>query len=340
MIRAFSTGLMAAVAVVGFGVAPSYAGPGGGGGVIICDVDGDGISDVVFEGTLDGTPNLIAIWITEAIAIESGGGFPNADGYDVKGCGKFDAGDTDDLVVYNESTGDVSFFYMNGLALTGGSSLGNLGANEPWIIADLDNNGSPDIITFNPATSDISAVLVENGVFAGGGLIGTPVGWTPVAAGDFDGDGDKDLLLVNTGTQQFAIWLLENLAIVSGTGDTLPAGFSFLENTASIDGNATDDIGLRNEAGDNFWWLVDFDGPGDTFQISGVVPLGNTGTSVSVALAEFNGDDDPDVLLQDPVNGNVSGFVLNAGAFDGGGFIGGPLKDTNIDFDVVNNGAN
>ncbi len=339
MIRAFSTGLIAAVALVGVGAAPSYAGPAAG-GVVICDVNGDEISDIVFEGTLSGTPNLVAIWTTANIAIQTGGGFANAAGYDVHGCGKFDAGATEDLVMYNASTGDVTFFYMNGLAVIGGSSLGNIGANQPWIVTDLNNNGSADIITFNPATSDITAILVTNGLYAGGGLIGTPVGWTPVTAGDFNGDGQKDLLLVNGTTQQFAIWLLNNLQIASGTGDALPAGFSFLENSAGIDGNLTDDIGLRDNAGNNYWWLVNFDGPGNTFQISGTVVLGNTGTNTTVAVANLNNDTDPDVLLQDPANGNVSGFVLNAGAFASGGFIGGPLKAAGIDFDVVNNGPN
>jgi len=335
-VRAFWTGLLAAVAALGLSPVPSHAGPGGG-GVILCDLDGDDITDIGFEGSLQGVgDNLIAAWITNNVAIESGGGFPNSDGYDVQGCGKFNSDNTDDFVNYNSTTGDVVLFFMNGLALTGGSLVGNAGANQPRMVADFNNDGETDILLFNPATSDISVWLLTDGVFTGGGFVGAPAGWVPTAAGDFDGDGDLDLLLYNTTAQQYAVWVLENLAIQSGTGDSL-AGFTFVENTASVDGNNTDDLALYDAAGNVYWWLIGF--PGGNFAITGTVFAGGAGSNVPVGLGEFNGDDNTDFLFQNSGNGDVSAWTLTAGAFSGGGFIGGPLKNPPaIDFDVVNSG--
>jgi hypothetical protein len=334
--RALWTGLLAAVAALGMSPTPSYAGPVGG-GVIACDLDGDEITDIVFEGDLQGVgSNLIAAWITANVAIESGGGFPNADGYDVRGCGKFNADANDDIVVYNATTNDATIFLMNGLGLTGSIPVGNVGDNVPWIVADFNNDGETDILTFNPANNDIAVLLMQDGVVTGGGFVGAPPGWTPNTAGDFDGDGDLDLLLFNTTLVQYAVWVLENLAIQSGTGgDAGP--YTFLESSASIDGDNTDDIGLRTAAGDNYWWLVSF--PGGNFTITGTVVVGNTATSVSQAIGELNGDDNPDLIFQDPGNGNVSGLTLDGGTFLGGGFFGGPLiNPPAINFSVVNDG--
>jgi hypothetical protein len=334
--RALWTGLLAAVAALGMSPTPSYAGPVGG-GVIACDLDGDDITDVGFEGSLQGVgDNLIAAWITANLGIESGGGFPNADSYDVKGCGKFDDNNTDDFVNYNTSGGDIVLFLMNGLTLTSGLPVGNAGANQPWIVGDFNNDGETDILLFNPATSDISVWLLTNGVFTGGGFVGAPAGWTPKAAGDFDGDGDLDLLLYNTTTQQYAVWYLEDLGIVTGTGGDLP-GFTFLESTANVNGDNIDDIGLRDGDGNFYWWLIGF--PGGVFAITGTIVVGDTGTAVPLATGEFNGDDDTDLLLQDPANGDVFAYTLQSGGFLGGGLIGGPLiNPPALNFIVVNNG--
>jgi hypothetical protein len=204
-------------------------------------------------------------------------------------------------------------------------------------VADFNNDSETDILLFNPATFDISVWLLTDGVFTGGGFVGAPPDWTPVAAGDFDGDGDLDLLLYNTVTSQYAVWVLENLAIQSGTGDAL-TGYTFVETTASVDGNNTDDIAIRETStGNIYWWLVGF--PGGNFAITGVTFAGGAGSNLPVGLGEFNGDDDTDILFQNATNGDVSLWTLTAGAFSGGGFVGGPLiNPPAIDFSVVNNG--
>ncbi len=138
----------------------------------------------------------------------------------------FDADGRSDLVFWNQLTGNVEIWLMNGVARVGTPVPLSGGAVLPtnWDLsatADFNHNGRPDLLWRN-TTSQKLVIWTMNGSAKVGSLVPNPSqavdgNWTVVAALDYSNDGNTDLLWYNTSSGKIVTWYMDaSVARTSG----------------------------------------------------------------------------------------------------------------------------
>jgi len=187
--------------------APQYfSGPGVAG---TGDIDGDGITDVVWAGTL--TPGVAR---TETWLMSRGSTTPKSttivdSSTDVPlGVGNFDG---DSLhraeILRRANDGTVT------VALNGGSPTVLGAAARDWVykgVGDFNGDQTSDVLWQNSVTGDISIWLMSNGAISVGTYSGTVTpdsGWSIQRVGDVDHDGISDIVWKHV-SGLVSIWLM------------------------------------------------------------------------------------------------------------------------------------
>ena len=138
------------------------------------------------------------------------------------GLADLDGDGKDDIVWRNTSTGTVSGWLMNGLAIASSGPIATVG-DAGWTIrgvGDLDGNGMADLVWRNTNTGAVSGWLMNGLAIASSMEIATvgDAGWTIRGVGDLNGDGQDDIVWRNTNTGAVSGWLMNGLAIASSRG--------------------------------------------------------------------------------------------------------------------------
>ncbi|HEY0105449.1 MAG TPA: VCBS repeat-containing protein, partial [Rhizomicrobium sp.] len=162
--------------------------------IVVSDIHGDGV-------TLTGVESLAFTDVT--ISTERKTDF-SADG------------DSDFL--WQNDSGQAAVWTINGLAQTGGGTVGGNPGPSWHVIAagDFNNDGHADILWQND--SGQAAIWLMNGVTQiGGAQVGGNPGsaWHVKGTADFNGDGYADILWQNDNGQA-AIWLMNGLTQIGG----------------------------------------------------------------------------------------------------------------------------
>ena len=176
--------------------------------------------------------------------------------------GDLDGDGQDDIVWRNTSTGTVSGWLMNGLAIASSGPIAAVG-DAGWTIrgvGDLDGNGMADLVWRNTNTGAVSGWLMNGLAIASSMEIATvgDAGWTIRGVGDLNGDGQDDIVWRNTNTGAVSGWLMNGLAIASSgpiaaVGD---AGWT-IRGVGDLDGNGMADLVWRNtNTGAVSGWLM------------------------------------------------------------------------------------
>ncbi len=253
------------------------------------DFNGDGLPDLVFRNVPNGALNKV--WFMDGVTRTAEANItPNAASADwlVRGVHDFDSAaspgagqdNKNDLVFWNQTTGAVEFWLMDGtnrpgapVPLTGGAPLPinwDLSAT-----ADFNQDAKPDIVWRN-FTSQSIVIWTMNGTAKTGNIIPTPnlavnSNWIIVAAADYNNDGNTDFLWYNFTSGKIVTWYM-NASVVRITGQfTTPdaAGNNNWKVVASSDFSRTytpgtppigsPDIVWRNEtSGNQVVWHMDF----------------------------------------------------------------------------------
>jgi hypothetical protein len=185
----------------------------------------------------------------------------NLPGWRLVGTGDFNGDGKNDVVWVNDTTRQVTVWYMGG-------AQGNVLQSWDWLsqagypgwqiaaIADFNGDGKPDIVGVNDATRQ--AIVIYLGGAQGTTVLGSSwlssagvPGWTIVGARDFDGDGKPDLLWQNDTTRQVTVWYMGG-----AQGDFLkgwnwiamngPAGWSVV-GARDLNGDGKADIVWQND---------------------------------------------------------------------------------------------
>ena len=194
--------------------------PGAGWNVVGAgDFNHDGKSDILFQSSSSGQ---VVVWEMNGTNILNGASSvvsvnPGLSWHAVATGVFYGNGESD--IVFQNASGEVAIWEMNGNTVIGGGSIANPGAAWKLIgTGDFNSDGRSDLLFQN--TSGAIAVWDMNGTsIIGGGNVANPgAAWRAIGAGDYSGSGfANDILFQNTGGET-AIWALSGSFIV-GSGD-------------------------------------------------------------------------------------------------------------------------
>ncbi len=193
----------------------------------VTDLNGDGRADIVWSNGSE-----LRAWLKNA----SGTAFTSLSfagqpgGWTLVGAGDVDGDGKSDLFWYEQSSGTIDYWLMDGGAVRGfRRSQLTAGKYAPVAVADISNDNRADIYWAN-GLSDVRMWIKD----AAGTSYSTdvslnlyPGGWTPAGAGDVDLDRKADLWWFQPTTRELHYWLMNEAGIRSyNAAGTLPAGFT------------------------------------------------------------------------------------------------------------------
>lgn len=265
--------------------------------IVVVEVNGDGLDDLVFVNGRNGGDQMRAWFATEPGVYTEGVDLGDARSFGYAGA----AGDVDgdghkDLV--------VGFDVPNATWLALGSAAGlgepetiddpGLGTRD-LVLQDLDADGHPDLFLVNRSGPD-QLFWNDDGQLTSSepGPADERLVSTGVAAGDFDGNGLMDLAIANRDPDRPTVHL-QTAARTFGSG--LTVGTEGLDGrvlaAGDLNGDGLDDLVIGNRAGlDELWWSA-----GDGTFMAGPELTGSEGGTQSVALSDVNGDCVLDIAL-------------------------------------------
>jgi hypothetical protein len=287
-------------------------------GIAEGDLNGDGIPDLIVAGDEQTDPLIFVFLGTSTGRFQSAADFrtgvtaPKAFAF-----GDFNGDGNLDLAVTGSQSSNVSILLANG---KGGFTPGGTFATGPSPIGvvsgDFNGDGKMDLAVVNNGLDNVSILLGKgDGTF--GPAVNFGAGQSPVyvVAGDFNGDGKLDLAVTNAAGN--------NVSILLGKGNGKfgpPTNFAtgvepeFIA-VGDLNGDGKLDLAVAN-AGEGTGTVSVLFGNGDgTFQPA--VSLATDALeSTGIAIADFNGDAIPDIVVANFGSASVSVFLGNgAGSF-------------------------
>ena len=208
------------------------------------------------------------------------------------GSGRFQAGDTADMLLRNASTGGFQVYDISNNNVTNSAFLGTVGID--WQVMGFGNfssRGETDMILRNASTGGVEVYDIANNQLTGANFMGTVgLDWQFSGVGNFSGSGTSDLLLRNANTGGLEVYDIANNAITNAASIGavgLDWQFSGIGNFSGVGGET--DLLLRNvntgglevyDVNNNQLTGAAFIGTvGLEWQYAGVAPVRGAGTS-------------------------------------------------------------
>jgi hypothetical protein len=240
--------------------------------------DGGSGSDVLLRHT---SSQRQMVWMMNGSGLDSSA-WVSPDlgaGWHAVGVDDFDADNRSDLVTWNETTGAVEFWLMNGSTRVGAPVALTGASPRPleWRVtatADVNQDARPDLLWRNVATQKLEVWLM-NGTAMTGVLTPSPdqavhANWQVVALADFGGDVQPDLLWYNASSGNLALWIMDKFFQRASGTLTTPAGAGHANWKVVAAGDfgvgpggqgCTNDVLWRNEtSGRLVVWHMDLNG--------------------------------------------------------------------------------
>ena len=233
------------------------------------DVDGDGMSDLIWQYRATGQ---LAMWTMRGTTVTStqmlNAPVVGDPAWSVAGTGDLNGDGYADLVWQNSNDGTLSAWLLRGNQVLGASVLSYSGVNPRWkirAVGDVNGDGKADIIWQHD--EGWLAVWLMNGYTATStsflSVSRMPdANWVIAGAGDVNSDGRADLVWQNRANGQLGIWLLNGATVINQRGLT-----SFLADlnwkihgVGDISGDGIADLLWQNEATGalGVWYLNGF----------------------------------------------------------------------------------
>jgi len=214
------------------------------------------------------------------------------------------------------SNGDDTFTAATGSPISVGQQPSAI------VTGDFNNDGNQDFVVTN-FTDNTFSLFLGNGDGTFAQATGSPfslpnavAGPIAMTASDFNSDGNTDLAIVNQTTSDVSILLGNGNGTFTQAANSpfavgqLPVAIA----VGDLNDDAHPDLAVVNQS-DNT--VSVFLGAGDgTFTAAQNSPLATGQTPTSVAIADFNGDGNPDIAVTDPLTDSVSVYLgLGQGLF-------------------------
>ncbi len=186
---------------------------------------GDHTPDAVW---VHGPTGAVGLWKLDddcGYEIDMLGNMPTSEGWRVAAIGNIDGDLDDDIVWFNEISGLVLAWIMDGDDLAGSSVIGQVPPSTTWMLEaalDADDDGTADLFWWDQATGRTGWWWITQGTLQSTLIIPYVVpddsGWRVRGRGDFNGDFIPDLLWRNESTGANGVWLLNGVGTRSGIG--------------------------------------------------------------------------------------------------------------------------
>jgi hypothetical protein len=165
--------------------------------------------------------------------------------WQIERVGDFDGDHDRDILWRNQRSGEVAFWYLNGMSLESGQITTTI-SDLAWQIADVqdyDKDGDLDLFWHNDRTCE-NAFWQMNGTTLERGIYIDPIaGRTLEGSGDFDGDGRFDLLWRNVQSGQVEIWQLNGMSVGKKSQLSIVPDFSWdIKGLSDYNQDGTTDI--------------------------------------------------------------------------------------------------
>jgi hypothetical protein len=295
----------------------NFAAGGGPASVVMADFNHDGRADLavanaagsisIFLGDGSGGFGAATNFAAGSVAVSVTVGNFNGDTYS--------NGDPIwDLAVTDFPSGQVFVLLGNGDGTfrTGTTNSFAVG-DQPLLVAeaDLNNDGKADLAVLDYSNGGEVSVLLGNGDGTFNAATHFGVGPSPAgfAVGDFNNDGKEDLAVANHGSGQVSILLGDGTGGF-GTPNSFSAGSgAFFVAVGDFNRDGKEDLAVANTSGTVSVLLGQGNG---TFAAPTVFPAGSSNAGfVSVAVADFNGDDQADLAVLNNDSNAVSVLLGN-----------------------------
>ncbi|HEX3745061.1 MAG TPA: FG-GAP-like repeat-containing protein [Bryobacteraceae bacterium] len=280
--------------------------------VAVGDFNGDGHQDLAVANF---GSNNVTILLGDGM-----GGFAAATGSPVTAgtqpvsaaVGDFNGDGVQDLAIANSGGGSVSILLGNG---SGGFTAANgspfpVGSNPSSIaVGDFNGDGAQDLAVANLGDGTVTVLLANmSGGFTA--PTGSPfnVGSMPysVAVGDFNADGKADLAIANSHGNNVTVLMGNGSGGFSAfTGSPFSVGTTpYAVAVADFNGDGIPDLATANFGGSNISVLLGNGSGGFSAIAGGAIAAGSAPFSLEVA--DFNGDNIPDLAVANSGDGNVT----------------------------------
>ncbi|MGA9511698.1 MAG: FG-GAP-like repeat-containing protein [Candidatus Sulfotelmatobacter sp.] len=283
--------------------------------VLVADLNGDGIPDLVLES------NPVSIYLGNA-----GGTYTSAGTIAIQQApasypdviADFNGDGIPDLAVPLYGSNDIAILLGKGdgtfAAPVMASVPGAVVGVEQIVVADFNGDGIADLAVITNADIQTVDILLGNGdgTFAAEAT-NPPISGTPLnfATGDFNGDGKTDLAVTeDNGTIAILLGNGDGTFAASGSVNSASSGSPSPIAVADFNGDGKLDIAVPTGAYTSHAVIV-LTGNGDGTFNSPFSGPSSTSTSVTwVQVADFNQDGTPDVVLADS-SGSATVFLNN-----------------------------
>ena len=222
-------------------------------------------------------------------------------------------------LLWQNTSGEVAVWTMDGTNATAGTLLGNVGTSWHVVTTGHFFGGDDADILWQNDDGTVAIWEMNGSNAVAGSLIASDPGptWHVVGAGDFTGNGYSDILFQND-SGQVAIWEMNGFTVTSGVLTTDPGPTWHVEGVGDFNGDGKSDILFQNNDGSIAIWEMN----GGTLIAGGIIA--NPGTNWHIAgVGDFNGDGKSDIVLQYS-DGTVAIWEMNGLTVTAGAIIADP----------------
>jgi hypothetical protein len=223
-----------------------------------------------------------------------------------------------DMVWYNNRTGEVQAWMMNGGSCVA-QTIGTMDIKSGWALqgyGDFNGDGKSDILWQNSNTGEVRAWMmngasVTSSITLGGSVPGS--GWTLAGMGDFDGAGKTDLFWYNRQTGETSAWLMNggnNLPTYASYSNVDPQSGWTVAGMGDFCGDGkTDVLWYNQKTGDVGAWMMNGAAVNAYVMYGSVDP--NSGWAIK-GMGDLTGTGKTDLFWQNTQTGETQAWMMGA----------------------------